>query len=395
MPKPLKILVITSFFHPHPGGSQRYLEELYVHLITQHPEIKVDVLCYNTDAALPTEKYRGLTVYRIPCWQIIPTRFNLPHPLALFNLLKQLSSNQYDFVHTHLRFFDTSWWAWYYARKIKARSIFTEHVASTPVHQSLFVRLIAQLVDATLARWTINCYDTITATNESARQFLMHKLGIKKPISVVYGGVDASFFQPNKSIIRSIPNTQKTLGSNDLLVTFVGRLIWTKGVTYLYEAIKQLLPTLPENVYFALAGPGELETELAKRITDDHLRDRVFLTGALNSFQVKDLLQMTGIFVHPSHHNEGFPNVILEAGASECFVIATDNAGTGEIITNQKTGLFVNQKDTQDLIEKIQWVLKHPAERKQMSESLRNKITEKFSWYKIAEGFNQFLERSF
>ncbi|RJR16012.1 glycosyltransferase family 1 protein [Candidatus Microgenomates bacterium] len=390
----MRILLITSFFYPHIGGSQRYMEELYAKLIASHSDTHVDVLAYNTDQAPKQETYKGLTIYRIPCWQIIPDRFNLPNPFALFVQLFKLARHKYDFVHTHLRFFDTTWWTWIYARLIGAKSIFTEHVATTPVHQSKLVEIVTAIVDATVARWTISKYNLITVTSQATQKFLQQKMGVKKPVTVVYGGVDTQFFNGTKKQSQSIPQSKKQIKSGDIIVSFVGRLIWTKGVTYVYEAIKKMHQHLPENVYFILAGGGELEESIKQQVSKDKLSDRVYLTGTLSTLQVKEVLSNTDIVVHPSHHNEGFPNVLLEAGAAECMVIATDNAGTNELITDKKTGLLIPQKDPQSIIDTILWGLEHKQAIRNMAKVLQKKVVQEFDWKQISEEYYLLLNHN-
>ena len=51
-----KILVITPYFYPHIGGSERYMENLYAYLVRRNLQIKVDVLCYNTEKTKKEEK---------------------------------------------------------------------------------------------------------------------------------------------------------------------------------------------------------------------------------------------------------------------------------------------------------------------------------------------------
>jgi len=102
-----KILVITPFFYPHIGGSERYMEELYLFLRKKHPEIDVDVLCYNTNKVSKKESYQGLNIYRIPCWNILPDQFSLPNPASLIQFLFS-ERNSYDLIHCSTRFFDSS-----------------------------------------------------------------------------------------------------------------------------------------------------------------------------------------------------------------------------------------------------------------------------------------------
>lgn len=391
MNKQLRILLISSYFHPHVGGSQRYMEEIYTHLRAAHPETLVDVLCYNTDGAMESEIYRGMNIYRIPCMEIIRGRFAFPNPLALMRMLNKLAKNKYDYVHTHLRFFDQTWWAWLYARIIGVRSIFTEHVASTPTHQSILIRGITKFVDL-WAGIFVNQYDLVTSTNTPAKELLL-KLRVRKQVRIFYGGVDTKYFSPKKTARKVIPKLNKILPANALVVTYVGRLIWTKGITYLMEAIGQLLQIVNKNVYFVLAGEGELFKKLKVKALTGRLKGRVFLTGNLKPDEVRNLLRITDIFVYPTHHNEGFPNSILEAGASEVLVITTDSGGTREIITPGKTGVLIEQKNASSIVKVISWALTHPKKAKSMAKKLRSEIADKFDWRIICDQFYKLIVR--
>lgn len=389
----IKILVITPYFYPHTGGSERYMEELYGHIMKKYPHVRVDVLCYNTDNASSHEVYRNLSIYRVPGWQILKGQFALPNPWALAHALKQLSQNGYDYVHTQLGFFDTAWWGWSYAKYIGAKSIFTEHVTTHPVHKSHWVRIAAKLVYKTLVSWSIPRYDLILASNKGAKNFLLNEIKTDKPVHIVMGGVDTAFYSPSK-IKKELPHTKKLLKPTDILVTYTGRMIWSKGVTFLFEAIKQAIPKLPSHVYFAFAGGGELENKLRRAAKSNGLNKRVFIMGTLNHKQVRSLLRMTDIFILPTHHNEGIPNSILEAGASGCFVISTQTSGVSEVINNRKNGLLVAQKDAAAIAKSLLWAVNNPKLRNVAATQLRRKIRQSFEWESIARKHYGYLSRS-
>lgn len=385
------ILLISPYFFPHIGGSQRYMEELYVHLTEQFPQFQVDVLTYNTNSAPAREKHRGLTIYRIPCWEILPGQFALPNPIALITILYKLAQNNYHFVHTHLRFFDATWWGWIYARIIGATSIFTEHVAGRPVHENPTVELIANIVDQTLAAWTLPRYDIVTATNHATQQLLNRTYQLPQTIQLVYGGVDTAYFSPIKKGERQIQTVSKNLKATDIVITFVGRLIWAKGATKLYKVFCRLLPRIKNNVYLAIAGSGPLTKTFRTQIKRDNLEHRVLFLGPLKPEKVRQLLQSTDIFVHPSHHNEGFPNVILEAGACGNYVIATDVAGVREIIKPRETGALIPSGDDRALTQSISWALAHKKQTKTMGRNLRKLLTTGFEWNQISTSYKQLL----
>jgi glycosyltransferase involved in cell wall biosynthesis len=389
-----RILLVLPFFYPHRGGSQKYAEELYAKLMQNHPKVSVDVLAYNTDNTESYEEYRGFRIHRIPCFNVIPARFALPNPYHLLRKLRELSKNDYDFVNTHIRFFDPTWWLWAYARMIKAQSIFTGHVATHPVYQSRLVELVAKTVDLTVAGLSLKFYDYLTFTNKTAEKFFKERLYVTKETFLVYGGVDTDYFKPaEKNAPRRVPQTGREIPEDGVLITFVGRMIWTKGVTFLYEAAKEVLSRTEnkEKVYFVMAGPGELEEELRARASEDGLQDSIILTGNLSYEQVRDLLAVTDIFVNPSHHNEGFPNTVLEAGSSGAYVVATDNAGTWEVIKNGETGSLIPQKDTPSLVKVLLYVIDNKELRVNIALKFREELVRHFDWNVISEKYFNLL----
>ena len=387
----IKILLILPFFYPHRGGSQKYAEEIYAKMMRNHANVKVGVLAYNTDHVSAFENYRGFRIYRVPCWSIVPARFALPNPRALRKKLNELAKNNYDYVNTHIRFFDPTWWVWKYAKKIGAKSFYTGHVATHPVHQNKIVEVISEIVDLTLAKASLNKYDLITFTNKTAEKFFKEKLGLKKEAQIIYGGVDTEFFAPKEKKDRVLPKLDTKIMDETTLITYVGRMIWTKGITYFYEAIKEFLASTGENVTFVLAGPGELEQKLRNQIVEDGLENEIIMTGDLKYEEVRDLLAISDIFINPSHHNEGFPNTILEGGASGCYVIATDNAGTWEVIRNGETGQLVPQKDPKAIVNALEWALENKEKRKTIAHTFREMLVKEFDWNVISEKLYRLL----
>lgn len=373
----LKILLILPFFYPHRGGSQKYAEEIFSTMIKNHPQVSVDVLCYNSDKSQSYEEYRGMRIYRIPCFTIIPQRFLLPNPFQLIKALIKLSKNKYDFVNTHIRFFDPTWWAWFYARLIGAKSIFTGHVANHPAHQNKIIETVAKIVDLTLGKVFLNFYDEVTFISKATERFFRKELGFKKPATIIYNSVDTDSFPPKKLLNRVVPKLNKTISDDATVITFIGRLIWTKGVMILLESAIEILRE-KNNVYFVFAGDGELKQTLIEKVEKLGLKSNMLITGELNYEEVKNLLAITNIFVNPSHHNEGLPTTLIEAGASECAVIATDNAGTNELITNGETGVLIKQKDKENLYKNLLDLIENKEEARKLAQNLKNRVQNEF-----------------
>src|ERR1035437_404440 len=150
-----KILVITPFFYPHIGGSERYIEELYLFLRKKHPEIAVDVLCYNTNNVSKQEDYQGMTIYRIPCWNLLKDQFSVSNPVALTHFLFN-HKNSYDLIHASTRFFESSWWAPFYAKLTRTRVVLTDHCAYYPTTGNWLINLVVRLLENTFSRFSLH-----------------------------------------------------------------------------------------------------------------------------------------------------------------------------------------------------------------------------------------------
>ena len=117
--------------------------------------------------------------------------------------------------------------------------------------------------------------------------------------------------------------------------------------------IKELMNWLPplSNVYksnsrIRLILVGAFEDEVDP-VSDDNERD--FKNTSRDnhggwSDEVEYFMHLSFALVHPSHR-EGFPNVLLQAGAMDCPVICSAIEGNIDIVENEKTGLIFEVKD--------------------------------------------------
>lgn len=366
----MKILVATPYFYPHSGGTERYTEELYSKLRELDSTIQVDIVTYNTEKREGREQYKGLNIYRVKAWEILPDQFVLPNYFDLYRLLKRLKSNKYDVVNAHTRFFDTAWWGWLAARYLGAKSVLTDHCAYHPQHKFVIVRLIAKFVDLIAIPLLGMVYNEVTVVSQATADFLINNRLGRKP-KVVYGGVEIS-----KNL------SQKE--HDGLIITYLGRMIPSKGPQLVLAAALKLVKEYPR-IMFMFAGDGELLGEMKKSTSE-----RIKFLGNIGRSQVADLLNKTDILVAPSTHHEGLPSVILEAGATSCAVVATDQGGTKELIKDGQTGLII--EPTEEEIEvKIRKLLRDTGLRQNMGQNLFKLVEEKFNWNKIAGDYVEFL----
>lgn len=376
----MRILLISPYFYPHPGGSQRYIEELHYHLLKKHKNVSVDVLCYNTDRAKSNETYRNFRINRVSCHEILPGQFALPKPLDLIKTVYRLTSkNNYDLVVANTRFFESAWWTPLLAKLIHAKSILIDHCAFHPVHASGLIADIAVIIDKIVSPLTARFYDEVIVTNKATMKFDRDLMKLNPRI--VYGGVDSNIFGGDNNSKNLKPlNIKPPIKKNDIVVTFLGRMIPSKGPELVYKAAEHIIKHR-SNVRFIFAGPGPVYENLKLQNIK-----KINLLGALNVEKVSELLSKTDIVVHPSTHHEGFPNVILEAGASGCAVIATDKGGTTEIIKNGKTGIII-KPDRKSVEKALNYLIKNKLKRKQLGQDLKIFIAKKFNWSQSVDAY--------
>lgn len=368
--KPKRILVVSPFFYPHIGGSQTYMENIYAYLIKKHPEVKVDVLCYNTDHASAKSTHKGLTIYRLPCVNILKGQFALPNYFSLIKFLWKNRKN-YNLYHCSTRFFDSSVWMPIFTKLIGKKVFLTDHCATHPVHQNPFIKWLAKILDLTIFNFSLHLFDKVFTTSRASQKFLQKAFHIRS--KVIYGGVNTSIFKPTPTKSRSIENQER------LRIVFIGRMIESKGVRMLFNIAR----SYPE-ANFIFAGPGpEVKNFKLKNIK---------ILGPLSSKRISKLLVTCDIFVHPSFHHEGFPNAIVEAGACKLAVIATDVGGSKEIVINQKTGILIAPHDQTALEKAILTLIGNKGVREKLSQNIYQYVREKFSWEKASEQLNSFLD---
>ena len=131
------------------------------------------------------------------------------------------------------------------------------------------------------------------------------------------------------------------------LVLALGRLVEKKGFAYLVDAAARV-----PGVHVALAGEGDLRTELAARTATASAPVR--LVGALDRASVAAALAAADIVVVPSvvdraGNVDGLPNVLLEAMAAGRAVIASRVAGIPDVVTDGVDGILVEEKDVAGL----------------------------------------------
>ena len=154
------------------------------------------------------------------------------------------------------------------------------------------------------------------------------------------------------------------------------RLVVDKGIVELVNAFKQLQKT-DSSVKLILVGGYETTLDPLPRATLHEIETNNAIIHVNWSNNVEYYMRLADYFVFPSHR-EGFPNVLLQAGAMELPVICSHITGNIDIITNNETGLIFDCSNEQQILSLLQYAIVHPQHMQIMAKKLQQIIREDY-----------------
>lgn len=208
-------------------------------------------------------------------------------------------------------------------------------------------------------------------------------------------GVDTAYFSRQApKLLDAALAVRSRLGidGSDFIFCFVGRLNNDKGLHELITAFK----ALPRHVHLLILGAPDVTSPVDMAtldVIDTH--QRVHRLGFLND--IRPALAAADILVLPSYR-EGFPNVVLEAGAMQLPVIATDINGSNEIIDPGMNGWLVPPHDAADLQKIMQLAIdSSPQTLQDMGKQARQRVQDRFEradhWERMLDFYRDNLAR--
>ena len=112
------------------------------------------------------------------------------------------------------------------------------------------------------------------------------------------------------------------------------------------------------------------------------------------SDQVEHYLSIANLLVHASHR-EGFPNVLLQAGAMGCPIVCSNIPGNIDIVEDQKTGLLYEVKNEEQMKKAMERAISKGEEAKKMATKLQGIIQQDFDRKNIHEEILHFYQNNF
>lgn len=198
-------------------------------------------------------------------------------------------------------------------------------------------------------------------------------------------GVDINYFSPTSVSVKEKEKLKLSLGilENDFTFVFVGRIVADKGINELINAFDTISF---QNNAIKLLLVGEQESHLDP-LNENTLKlissnKNIIKTGFQKD--IRPFLAVSDALVFPSYR-EGFPNVIMQAGAMELPVIATNINGCNEIIINEKNGVLIELKNNGAIVKAMVRLIEDEAFYKNLKSNARSMIVSRFERKVICE----------
>ena len=226
-------------------------------------------------------------------------------------------------------------------------------------------------------RITCACATHIVPEGEGVKADLINYNITRKPLQVLgYGnvrGVDMQHYSRTPEVMTAAQSISR---SDVFTFVFVGRVVRDKGINELVEAFVRLHQAEPAT-RLILVGWFEdnLDPVSGKTRLAIERCDAIEAVGSQSD--VRPWLAAADALVFPSYR-EGFPNVVLEAGALDLPSIVTDINGSREIIVHGKNGVIVPPRNAQALLQAMTQFVQNPQATQAMAANARKMIASRF-----------------
>lgn len=234
---------------------------------------------------------------------------------------------------------------------------------------------LLQMITINLYRFALRKAKKVFFQNSSNMDFMICKKVVKKRYDLLPGsGVNLNDFT-----VSDYPD------DHSIDFAFISRIMKEKGIDQYLEAALFIRSKYPQTRFHVCGYCEQNYEEKLKKLDEEGI---IIYHGLVKNMNL--IYEQVHCTVHPSYYPEGLSNVLLESCASGRPIITTNRPGCREVVENGKNGFIVVERDSQDLIEKIeQFLLLSNQERKNMGLVGRTKVEREFDRHIV---INKYLE---
>jgi glycosyltransferase involved in cell wall biosynthesis len=313
---------------------------------------------------------------------------------CLWQLIKLFKKEKPAIVHTHT---PKAGLLGMLAAKICGVKVRIHTVAGMPLMVESGFKLKLLTFIEKLTYWAAN---HVWPNSASLYNFILqHKFTTKNKLYIVAkgstNGINIDRFSTASLKPQLINDVKQQIQYNpkNIYLLCVGRLVADKGIV---ELVNTFTTLNQQNAHLRLILAGDFEPKL------DPLPQHILLQISSNknivhiawTQHVEYFMHLANYFVFPSHR-EGFPNVLLQAGAMQCPIICSHITGNIDIVTHDTTGLIFSKADEKQMRQQIEYAINNSQKMEQMAIALQKIIVENYKreniWNTILNKYNELL----
>lgn len=254
-------------------------------------------------------------------------------------------------------------------------------MAGVPIRMHTFTGLVfptrtgvMQLVLIFMDKLLCYCATNIYPEGQGVKNDLIEYKITNKPLNIIangnVNGIDTAYFSKGMVSIESqeILRTQLNISQENFIFIFVGRLVGDKGINELVDAFSGFNAG---NVKLLLVGSEEKDLDPLHQTTCLEIESNSNIIAVGFQSDIRPYLAISNCLVFPSYR-EGFPNVVMQAGAMELPSIVSNINGCNEIIIDNINGQIIPVKNKQVLFSSMFEIVNN----KELCSRLQNKSRE-------------------
>ena len=210
-------------------------------------------------------------------------------------------------------------------------------------------------------------------------------------------GIDTSYFDPELFSIdeNEVLKTNLEIKKTDFVFIFVGRIVSDKGINELVEAFDKIC-LVKENIKLLLVGAFEDELDPLQKKTKQLMNNNKNIISVGYQNDVRPYFSISNCLVFPSYR-EGFPNVVMQAGAMGLCSIVSNINGCNEIIENNENGLIIPVKNTKEILDAMLKICSDKNLFMKLKLNSRSLIKKKYErelfWISLLKEYNDLINR--
>ena len=213
--------------------------------------------------------------------------------------------------------------------------------------------------------------NAIAGVSQKVLNCIQERVDIYDKSYVVYNGVDTTKFYPMSEKI------------SEKYILTVGNLIALKGHDDTIKAFAKLVNSGVTDVRLKIAGRGPLEMELKDLVERLGISNYVDFLGYVPYEKIAELMRNASLFCLPSWY-EALGCVYLEAMASGIPTIGCYGNGIDEVITDGLDGFLVDNKNVQQIFEKMKMIFQGKAY-ENVGVKARKTVEDNYKWIDSAK----------